>query len=859
MTGGPGAPPIVLIGERQSWSIGVGDTPPAARQGAGGFNVERSLMRKTFLAVLLVAAAAIGGLQAQSTDSKYLLPPKVIVDIMDAEPLPAVSVSPDRQVLALAQRHPMPTIADLAQPWLPLAGARINPKTDGPRVPSLVYAITFKKVSNGADTKVTIPANSHVQPIGFSDDSRRYAFTVTGDSGIALWIADVATGQAKAVTDGAINATMGSGCDWMDDSVTLLCRFVPAGRGPAPAAPTVPSGPNIQENIGKPAPVRTYEDMLTSAHDEALFEYYFTSQLAYVDAASGRRTDVGKPGIYDSSDASPNGQFVLVSRIKRPFSRLVPANQFPKDIEVWSRQGEKVRAIADVPLADTVPINGVITGPRRVSWNPAAPATLTWVEALDGGNLRNKVPFRDRVVTLAAPFGGEPTELTKTEFRFSNISYTEKGVMLIAESDRATRTTRTWVMDAAGATPRKLHELSSEDRYKDPGNPVSLAGGGGGRGGRGGGGGGKIKQVGDTIYMRGDGASPQGDRPFLDRLNLKTGASERLYRSNETAYETVEGLLSDDGSVLLIRREKPTEPPNYYVKTPNAPLRALTQFKDPAPQLAGIKKEMLTYDRKDGVKLSATLYLPPNYKQGERLPLIVWAYPREFTDPAMASQVTGSPNRFTTAGGSSHLLLLTQGYAILDNPTMPIVGPGETANDTYVEQLVASAEAAINKVVEMGVADRDRIGVGGHSYGGFMTANLLAHSRLFRAGFAESGAYNRTLTPFGFQSETRTFWEVPDLYAKMSPFWYANNVKDALLLMHGEADDNSGTFPIQSERFYMALKGHGATVRYVTLPHEAHGYAARETLLHVQAERVNWFDKYVKNAGPRTSTDQQRR
>jgi dipeptidyl aminopeptidase/acylaminoacyl peptidase len=411
------------------------------------------------------------------------------------------------------------------------------------------------------------------------------------------------------------------------------------------------------------------------------------------------------------------------------------------------------------------------------------------------------------------------------------------------------------VIDALGTQPRKLYELSSEDRYKDPGTAVSTSGGGGGRGGgRGGGGGGKIKQVGDTIYMRGEGASAQGDRPFLDRVNLKTGASERVYRSNELAYETVEGLLSDDGSVLLIRRERPTDPPNYYVKTPNAPLRALTQFKDPAPQLAGVKKELLTYDRKDGVKLSATLYLPPNYKQGERLPVIMWAYPREFTDPSMASQVIGSPNRFTSVSAGSHLLLLTQGYAILDNPTMPIVGPGETANDSYIEQLVASAEAAINKVVDMGVADRNRIGVGGHSYGGFMTGNLLTHSRLFRAGFAESAAYNRTLTPFGFQAETRTYWEVPQIYMRMSPFNYAPDMKDALLLMHGEADDNSGTFPINSERFYMALKGHGATVRYVTLPHEAHGYLARETLLHVQAERVNWFDKYVKNATPRTST-----
>jgi dipeptidyl aminopeptidase/acylaminoacyl peptidase len=363
---------------------------------------------------------------------------------------------------------------------------------------------------------------------------------------------------------------------------------------------------------------------------------------------------------------------------------------------------------------------------------------------------------------------------------------------------------------------------------------------------------GAILQAGDAIYLSGNGASPQGDRPFLDRLDLKSFATERIFQADERSYETVASLLSDDGKRLLTRWETKADYPNYYVRDLAAGTKtALTQFKDPAPQLTGIQKQLVTYDRKDGVKLSATVYLPPDYKPGTRLPFVLWAYPAEFTDAATASQVVGSPNRFTTIGGASHLFFLTQGYGVMDNPTMPIVGSGETANDTYVEQLVASAEAAVNKIVEMGVADRDRIGVAGHSYGAFMTANLLAHSRLFRAGAARSGAYNRTLTPFGFQSETRTFWEIPQIYASMSPFWFADKIKDPILLIHGEADDNTGTFPIQSERLYMALKGHGATVRYVTLPDEAHGYAARESNLHVLAETIAWFDKYVKNADHR--------
>jgi dipeptidyl aminopeptidase/acylaminoacyl peptidase len=428
------------------------------------------------------------------------------------------------------------------------------------------------------------------------------------------------------------------------------------------------------------------------------------------------------------------------------------------------------------------------------------------------------------------------------------MSWTEKGVVFMSESDRATRMTRTWIIDTPGAVPRKWQERRSADRYADPGSPVPRTGVVGGRGA----GSGRVIQVGDTVYLSGTGASKEGDRPFLDRLNLKSLATERVFQTDETSHETVSALLSDDGKKLLTRWETKTDFPNYYVRDVAAGTkRALTAFKDPAPQLTGIQKRLVTYERKDGVKLSATVYLPPDYKPGTRLPFVLWAYPAEFTDTDMASQVVGSPNHFTTIAGASHLLFLTQGYGVMDNPTMPIVGPGETANDAYVEQLVASAEAAVNKIVDMGVADRDRIGVAGHSYGAFMTGNLLAHSRLFRAGAARSGAYNRTLTPFGFQSEQRTFWEVPQIYEKMSPFFFAHKIEDPILLIHGEADNNSGTFPIQSERFYMALKGNGKTVRYVTLPLESHGYASRESNMHVLYEWITWFDKYVKNAKPR--------
>jgi dipeptidyl aminopeptidase/acylaminoacyl peptidase len=800
------------------------------------------MMRRTLLVLSLALAAGAGPFAQQGGPPAYQTPPKPIVDILDAEPLPGVVVSPARDVMALLPRRSMPSIAELAQPMLGLAGTRVSPATNGPYRAPLGTGITLRSIANGSERKVPVPPGARVGFLGFSPDSRRFAFTNTTASRVDLYVGDVATLQTRRV-DGALNMLAG-GCDWLDDSTALLCPFVPAGRGPAPVPPPAPPGPNVQENYGPPGPLATYQDMLASAHDENLFEYYFTAELGLVEAESARRTAIGRPGILYATP-SPDGHYFLVSRIKRPFSRLLPYSGFPQDVEVWNRRGERVRSIADVPMRDSVPINGVVTGPRSYRWVPHQPAALVWVEALDKGDLRNAVPNRDRLVTLPAPFTGEPVEVARTQYRFASVNWTEKGLILVTENDRASRTTRTLVLNANWAEPRTLWERPQQDSYGNRGTPLMVPGRR------------LVLQSGDAIYMTGAGASPEGDRPFLDRLDLRTLTSERVFRSGTTSYEAIVGLLDAGANRVLIRRETKTTPPNYVVLDLRSKAeQRVTEFADPHPDLTRAMSDRLfvSYKRRDGVGLNGTIYLPVGYQKGQRVPMLLWAYPQEFTDTDAASQIVGSPHRFTSVAGSSHLLLLTQGYAIFDGPTMPIVGAGETANDNYVPQLVASAEAAIDKAVELGIADRSRIAAGGHSYGAFMTANLLAHSDLFAAGIARSGAYNRTLTPFGFQNESRTFWEVPEVYARMSPFFHADKINEPVLLIHGEADDNTGTFPIQSERLYMALKGHGATVRYVTLPHEAHGYAARESNLHVVAETLNWLDKYVKNAAPRPTT-----
>lgn len=790
-------------------------------------------------AILVVAIAAISATGAPA-QTAYRTPPAPVPEILDAPPLPYASLDPTSERLLLQERSSLPPIADLAQPMLRLAGLRINPATNGRHGGAGLTGFTIKRLDDGSELPVSTPAEGTLGYASWSPDGGWIAFENVRDDRVEQWVADVATGEARRVTERAVNEAAG-GCQWMPDSRRMLCLMVPRERGAPPEAPLAPTGPVIQETRGREAPVRTYQDLLSNAHDEALFDYYMTAQPALVDIASGEVRELGAAAVYDRVDPSPSGEFFLVERLQRPYSYLLTYRSFPSVVEVWDEQGRVVRQIADLPLADNVPIGGVRTGPRSVRWRPLRPATLVWVEALDGGDPNREVDERDRVLVLDAPFRGSPGELARTGERFAGISWGEGGIALLSDYDRSRRWMRTWILDVDGdpATRRLLWDRSREDAYGDPGSPEMTTTAAGNR---------VLLMDGDAIYLTGSGATPEGDRPFLDRLDLSTLKTERLWRSGTDVYETVVSVLDPGAQRILTRRESSTEPPNYMARNlDRGTAVAVTEFHDPAPQLRGISRQLVVYEREDGVPLNGTLYLPADYRQGDRLPVVMWAYPREYVSADAAGQVRSSDNRFTSISGTSHLFFLTQGYAVFDGPSMPIVG-GDTANDTYVDQLVMSAEAAVDKLVEMGVGDRDRMGIGGHSYGAFMTANLLAHSDLFRAGIARSGAYNRTLTPFGFQNERRTFWEAPEIYFAMSPFMHAADVDEPILLIHGEADNNSGTFPVQSERFFHAINGLGGTARLVMLPHESHGYRARESTMHTLAEMIAWFDAHVKNA-----------
>lgn len=799
---------------------------------------------KTLL--LFVLFLSFTGLYAQ-VNKGYQIPPKEIVDLVDAPSTPSVVVNPGGTIMLLLEGRELPSIEDVASEELRIAGMRIDPATNGPSRSGYSTGIKILEINGSKERQIAgLPSNPKIRNLRWSPDGSKVAFTNTVAKGIELWYADINSAQAIKLTEPLLNDVMGNSFAWLTDNKTILFTAIPDTRGELPKKPTVPEGPVLQENLGTRAAVRTYQDLLSNKYDEDLFDYYSTVQMASV-TLTGELSKIGRAGIISSFNTSPDGNFIMVNMIKKPYSYIVPAGRFPFTTEVWNLKGEMIYLLADIPLSENIPTGSgaVREGRRNFSWRADEPATIYWVEALDNGNPANEVEFRDQVYYIKAPFSGQPVLSIKTKLRFAGITWGRKDLALITEMWMKDRKAIQSFFDPEKpeVSKRTVFERSTEDRYNHPGSfemtlnqygrSVLL-----------------FDNKGRTLYLSGIGASPEGNRPFIDEFDIRTLKTKRLWRSEAPYFENPSTILDISKGLVLTRRESVNDQPNYFIRNlKTGKLTQVTDFPDPVSQLRNVKREMINYTRKDGVPLSGELYLPAGYKTEDGpLPAILWAYPREFKSADAAGQVSGSPYTYTRLGASSIVIMVTQGYAVLNNASFPIVGEGEQEpNDTFIEQLVANAEAAIDKLVEMGVADRKRIAVSGHSYGAFMTANLLSHSDIFAAGVARSGAYNRTLTPFGFQAEDRTYWEAPEVYFKMSPFSYADKMKTPMLLIHGEADNNSGTFPIQSERYYNALKGHGAVTRLVMLPHESHGYAARESILHMFWEYVNWLDTYVKN------------
>jgi dipeptidyl aminopeptidase/acylaminoacyl peptidase len=786
----------------------------------------------------------------------YQIPDGDIVAIIDAPPTPIASLAPRRNYAALAHYESHPPVALLARPVLSLAGIRVDPSIAGRQRTRRLTGISVLSVEDGQIRPVELPDGHSVSVPVWAPDGRRFAFTVDESDGIAVWVADAAAATATPVPGlrvrdvlGGDPTSAGSTVRWTRDSSALLAIGAPVAPARLPAEPIEPQ---IEEAAGKHSQMATFQDLLQTTADEDVFETLATSVPLRVDPATGATTTLGPAGLYYHLSDSPDGEHLLVYRLKRPFSFRVPYPYFARTVEVWSAAGELERVIADLPVSDEVPRQGVPAGPRMVSWEEAVPASLVWAEALDGGDPRSPADHRDRLLRLGAPFDAEPRAAGLVQHRCLGwYDLAAPGQLLMTEHDRDRRWLTTRLTDLSAAEPgRVIFDHSADEAYLDPGSPLLTVDPDGTR---------TVLQDGDCIYLRGDGAGPEGDRPFLDRLDLTSLKTERLFRSPADGYEQVLGFLADDKDSVLIWAERQTSPPNLAVaRLSTGGRRQVTDWPDPHPQLTGMEKRLLSYDRGDGVQLTGMLHLPPGYDQARdgRLPLVIWAYPLEYGDAGTAGQVRGSSERFTRLIASGPVWFVLRGYAVLQNATMPVIGDPETMNDSYIEQITAAAAAHITSLTEMGIADPARVAVGGHSYGAFMTANLLAHTDLFAAGIARSGAYNRTLTPFGFQNERRNFWEATPVYDQVSPFRFADKISSPLLLIHGARDANSGTFPIQSERLFQAIQGTGGTARLVVLPHESHGYLARESVLHVLAEQFDWLERWLTGTAAEEKPDQ---
>ncbi len=793
---------------------------------------------------VLFACSLVSGQDAVS----YQTPPKDIADLLLAKPTPSVRVDSKAEWMLLSERNSYPTVEELGQPENRIAGLRLNPNNFSPSRQTFINNFTLKNIKTDKTYTISgLPANMLAGNPVWSPSETKIAFTNTTGSKVDLYVIDIATQKATHINKQPLNTVLGASYTWVDDN-TILYKATTQAATNAPKRPITPKGPTVQQNLGKTAPSPTFQDLIKSPYDEQLFEFYATAQL--IQNKNGVETVVGKPGLIGSFTLSSDKKYMLVRTIKKPFSYLVTANGFPSTISINDMTGKVVKILAELPSTEGTPsgYDNTQNVPRAFDWRDDEAATITWATPLDSGLIKKQVDYHDAVYALSAPFTGEAKELFKTKMRYAGTNWGDASLSLVTEISRSKQLSRVSRYNTTTGTLELLYERNQTDAYNNPGTPSSSKN----KFGR------NVIQTtdhGTKILMNNiTGASPKGDLPFLAKFDLATKKNEIIWRCSEGVFEVVEDVLDADKLILLTRRESQKDVPNYFIKNLVLKIadKPITNFSNPYPQLEGVTKEKITYKRADGVDLTGDLYLPKGYNKDKDgpLPVVIWAYPREFNSAADAAQIRGSKDRFTTISWASPIFYVTQGYAILDNAEMPIVasGPDKKPNDDFVAQLKLNAEAAINKLAAMGVGDKNRVAVGGHSYGAFMTANLLAHTNLFKAGIARSGAYNRTLTPFGFQNEDRTYWQAPDLYHDMSPFSYADKIKTPILLIHGEADDNTGTFPINSERLFAAIKGNGGTVRFVFLPYEAHSYRGKENLLHMLWEQNQWLEKYVKNA-----------
>ena len=808
------------------------------------------IIRNSLLVLFLTTTIFSNSMLAQE-NLGYQKPSKEILDLVEFERAPSVSMDTKKEWMLLSHRNTYKTLDDLNQDELRLGGLRINPITNISSTTTYINNLKVRKVKGKTEIQVKgLPQNPKITNLSYSPDETLIAFTNTTNKGVELWILDVAKAEAKKITSDNLNANLGSPFNWFRDGKSLLVKQLPVNRANLiNTEKALPAGPIISNSEGQASQNRTYQDLLKNPIDEQNFENIVTSELYKVDL-NGKESLFKGAAMYAGESFSPDGGYLMLTTLEKPFSYIVPLNRFPQITNVYKADGTLVKEVNNIPLSEIMPkgFMAVRKGIRNMSWVPNAPATLVFVEALDGGDPANKVEYRDEVFTWAAPFNQAPKSLVKTPQRFRGITWGTDNIAIVRDNWYDTRNEKTYLFNPKQPENglKVIWDRNSQDIYSDPGAFEM-----------------KKNEYGRYVlnidnnkgYLIGEGYTKDGQFPFIDEFDFGTLKSKRMYTSNlKDKKEDILSLEDAKKGEVLVQIQSKNEFPNYYFRNIKSKkgLTPITTFQNPFESIKNVHKEVIKYQRKDGVELSGTLYLPAGYdkkKKTEKLPLLIWAYPAEYKDKNSAGQSSQNPNEFTFPYYGSFVYWVTKGYAVLDDAAFPIIGEGETEpNDTFVEQLVANAEAAIDAVDNLGYIDRKRVAVGGHSYGAFMTANLLSYSDLFACGIARSGAYNRTLTPFGFQREQRNYWEAKDVYSKMSPFMNAEKMKTPMLLVHGEADNNPGTFTLQTERYFQALKGLGAPVRMVILPKESHSYVAKENILHLLWEQDQFLEKHLKTA-----------
>lgn len=794
------------------------------------------------LFIVLGTALTLLAPGVRATD--YQTPPASLQQVVDQTTGPVTVLSRDQQWMAVMGKTPAPSIKQLAREEVKLAGLRINPESLTPsRIRSQYQSLVLIPLQQQPTVQLDIklPKELTFTNGRFSPDNRFFSFTGITSEGAWLYLYNLESQSLKRLGKARLNATITTGYQWLADSSAILFRQALDKNFDDRPGQAQALAPLVKATGQQKTPRRTYQDLLKTPADASYFSQLTESQLALI-TPKGKLTPVGEPGIFNKVSLSPDNQYLLTTRLTAPFSLRVKYYDFQQEVVITKLTDQSEKVIAVKNSGETRPAgpDSVTPGNRSYSWHPAKPASITWLSAADNGDSTQQADIRDELYMLDAPFGEQPVKLAETPWRIWDIDWVDDDTALLTERSRKQQQLKVSLLDNNALT--LWHQRGLRDTYKDPGK-LYTARNGFGRS--------MVQLEKDRVLHYGLGASDNGYQPFLKQTSLLDGSSSSLWQTRDDSFQRVKYVLNQAPLELIISSESKSTPTAIYrLDVTSGKSQLLYQNPAALPAYEGIQKQLVSFTRKDGLPLSGTLYLPADYTPDQGpLPVLMWAYPREFKDKSVASRVAFSANQYLKVSPRSPVALVSQGYAVFDRVAMPIVGEGKSKpNDSFRQQLVANAEAAIDKLVEMGVADRKRIAIGGHSYGAFMVANLLAHSDLFAAGIARSGAYNRSLTPFGFQNEERNFWQATDLYKEMSPFTHADKIDEPILLIHGEMDSNSGTYPMQSERLFNAIAGLGGTARLVMLPWESHSYVAKESLNHLLWEQLNWLDSHVKPA-----------